>query len=98
MKDLMVKKAHFIHLNHSVKVQVLPPLDLLCLINPCDLNVRQYIFSAVQSVAQGTVDPKSLVYQFLDTLDKRGQVVTNEGDKKGGRKGYQCDQNYNRVG
>ena len=45
-----------------------------------------------------SVDQKSFDYQFLDTLDKRGQVVTNEGDKKGGRKGYQCVQNYNRVG
>ena len=37
-------------------------------------------------------------YQFLATLDKRGQGIPNEGNKKGGgRKGYQCDLNYNLI-
>ena len=30
--------------------------------------------------------PKSFVYQFFDTLDERGQVVPNEGDKRGGER------------
>ena len=34
-----------------------------------------------------TVDPKYFEYQFLATLDKRGQGIPNDGDKRGGRKG-----------
>ena len=39
------------------------------------------------------VDPKSFDYYFLATLDDRGQGIPNEGDIRGGRRGYQCDQN-----
>ena len=34
-----------------------------------------------------TVDPKSFDYQFLDTLDERGQGIANEVDKRGGQEG-----------
>ena len=40
-----------------------------------------------------TVDPKSFDHYLLATLDERGQGVPNDGDKRGERKGYQCDQN-----
>ena len=46
---------------------------------------------------QGTVDPKSFDYEILATLDERGQGIPNDGDKRGGRKGQQCDQNYNLI-
>ena len=44
-----------------------------------------------------TVDPRYFDYYFLDTLDERRQGIPNDWDKKGGRKGYQCDQNYNPI-
>ena len=44
-----------------------------------------------------TLDPKSFDYWFLATLDEMGQGIPNYGDKRGGRKGYQCDQNYNLI-
>ena len=34
-----------------------------------------------------TVDPISFDYWFLDTLNERGRVIPNEGDKRGVRKG-----------
>ena len=34
-----------------------------------------------------TLDPKSFVYQFLATLDERGQGIPDDGDKRGGIKG-----------
>ena len=40
-----------------------------------------------------TLDPKSFEYQFLATLDEMGQGIPKDGDKRGERKGYQCDQN-----
>ena len=43
-----------------------------------------------------TVDPKYFDYKLLATLDERGHCIPNDGDKRGGRKGYQYDQNYNR--
>ena len=45
-----------------------------------------------------TLDTKSFDYQFLATLDEMGQGIPNDGDKKGGRKGYQCDQNQYLIG
>ena len=33
----------------------------------------------------------------MATLDERGQGILNDGDKKEGRKGYQCDQNHNLI-
>ena len=33
-----------------------------------------------------TVDPKSVDYQFLATLDERGQGIPNDGDKRGGER------------
>ena len=42
-------------------------------------------------------DPKSFDYLFLATLDERGQGIPNDGDKRGRRKGYHCDQNYNLI-
>ena len=44
-----------------------------------------------------TLDPKYFYNWFLATLDERGQGIPNDGNKIGGRKGYQCDQNYNLV-
>ena len=35
-----------------------------------------------------TLDPQSFDHLFLATLDERGQCIPNDGDKKGGRKGY----------
>ena len=49
---------------------------------------------------RSTLDPKSFDYKFLATLDGRGQGIPNDGvcgDKRWGRKGYQCDHNYNLV-
>ena len=43
------------------------------------------------------MDPKTFVYQFLATLGERGQGIPNEGDKRGEREGYQCDQNDNLI-
>ena len=40
---------------------------------------------------------KVIDYKFLATLDERGQGIPNDGDKRGGRKGYQCDQNHNLI-
>ena len=57
----------------------------------CDKNVCTNSWA----LAQGTLDPKSFRYQFLATLDERGQGNPKDGDKRGGRKGYQCDQNHN---
>ena len=37
---------------------------------------------------------KCLEYQFLATLYERGQGIPSDGDKRGGRKGCWCDQNY----
>ena len=39
-----------------------------------------------------TVDPES-----FDTLHGMEQGIPNDGDKGGGRKGYQCDQNSNLI-
>ena len=44
-----------------------------------------------------TLDPKSFDHYFLATLDERGQCIPNDGDKRGGRKGYKGDQNYNLI-
>ena len=33
----------------------------------------------------------------MATLDERAQGIPNNGDKRGGRKGYQCDQNYKLI-
>ena len=44
-----------------------------------------------------TLDPKSFDYQFLAKLDERGQGIPNDGDKRGGRKGYQSELNYNLI-
>ena len=33
----------------------------------------------------------------MATIDKRGQGIPNDWDKRGGRKGYQCDQNHNLI-
>ena len=51
---------------------------------------EDHCFHPQSSVFQQlTVDPK-----FLAALDERGQGIPNNGDKRRGRKGYQCDQNY----
>ena len=34
-----------------------------------------------------TLDPKSFDYQFMATLDERGQGIPNDGEKREGRKG-----------
>ena len=52
-------------------------------------------FYTLCSVQTGT---KSFDYWFLATLDERGQSIPTMGIKEGGgRKGYQCDQNYNLI-
>ena len=33
-----------------------------------------------------TLNPKSFYYEFLATLDKRGQGIPNYGDKRGGER------------
>ena len=44
-----------------------------------------------------TLVPKLFDYQFTATLDWRGQGIRKIGIIKGGRKGYQCYQNYHLI-
>ena len=50
-----------------------------------------------KSLISNTVASKCFEYQFLATLDERGQGNHNDGDKRGGRKGYECDQNHDLI-
>ena len=33
----------------------------------------------------------------MDTFDEKRQGIPNDGDKREGRKGLQCDQNYKQI-
>ena len=45
----------------------------------------------------GTQASSFFDFQFLATLYESGQGIPSVGDKKGGRKGCWCDQNYNII-
>ena len=45
----------------------------------------------------GTQASSFFDFQFLATLYEIGQGIPSGGDKRGGRKGCRCDQNYNII-
>ena len=80
---MLLKIKHFVNIKMHDEILRLSFKNANSEASMWDIATIQRFFLSLDS----TVGPKSFVYQFLDTLDERGQVVPNEGDKRGGWKG-----------